>query len=157
MGFESLKRFEPIVCDEIQTSQKITNGRGSRGVKGGASSGDEAGPTDAFDRAAAAWKERVAATWKDRVAATWNGAADTSSSEDRSPSPDDEAGPKSACEEDDDWVLVEHNDFPSLLPTYPKGAIDFSRLELEQVHLVPLKAWKDGYYSWKYYGLLGES
>ena len=44
MGFESLKRFEPIVCDEIQTSQKITNGRGSRGVKGGDRSRGEQGP-----------------------------------------------------------------------------------------------------------------
>ncbi|EJK75964.1 hypothetical protein THAOC_02299 [Thalassiosira oceanica] len=62
--------------------------------------------------------------------------AESTSSVDELPSPGDEAGPKSACEEDDDWVIVEYNDFPTL-PTYPGGAIDFSRLELEQVSSPP--------------------
>ncbi|EJK51597.1 hypothetical protein THAOC_29215, partial [Thalassiosira oceanica] len=51
--------------------------------------------------------------------------AESTSSVDELPSPGDEAGPN---EEDEDWVIVEHNDFPTL-PTYPGGAIDFSRLE----------------------------
>ncbi|EJK69335.1 hypothetical protein THAOC_09417 [Thalassiosira oceanica] len=71
------------------------------------------------------------------------------------PSPGDEAGPKSACEEDDDWVIVEYNDFPTI-PTYPGGAIDFSRLELEQVHLVPIQDLNYLPFLWKYYGLLGD-
>mmetsp|Transcript_13659 Transcript_13659/g.32201 ORF Transcript_13659/g.32201 Transcript_13659/m.32201 type:complete len:474 (-) Transcript_13659:240-1661(-) len=81
--------------------------------------------------------------------------AESTSSVDELPSPGDEAGPKSACEEDEDWVIVEHNDFPTL-PTYPGGAIDFSRLELEQVPLVPILEWKFLPCLWKYYGLLGD-
>ncbi|EJK70244.1 hypothetical protein THAOC_08413 [Thalassiosira oceanica] len=71
------------------------------------------------------------------------------------PSPGDEAGPTSACEEDDDWVIVEYNDFPTL-PTYPGGAIDFTRLELEHFHLVPVQEWMYGNVLWEYYGLLGD-
>jgi len=84
-----------------------------------------------------------------------DGAANISSSVDGLPSPGDEAGPTSACEEDDDWVIVEYNDFPTI-PTYPGGAIDFTRLELEQVHLVPVQEWKYGNLLSEYYGLLGD-
>ncbi|EJK70260.1 hypothetical protein THAOC_08394, partial [Thalassiosira oceanica] len=81
--------------------------------------------------------------------------AESTSSVDELPSPGDEAGPKSACEEDDDWVFVEYNAFPTL-PTYPKGAIDFTRLQLEQFHLVPVQEWTYGNFLWEYYGLLGD-
>ena len=57
------------------------------------------------------------------------------------PSPGGEAGPTSTYEEEvDDWDIVDHEDFPAL-PTYPKGAIDFTRLDFDHVELVPLKAW----------------
>ncbi|EJK78108.1 hypothetical protein THAOC_00010 [Thalassiosira oceanica] len=84
-----------------------------------------------------------------------DGAANISSSVDKLPSPGDEAGSKSACEEDDDWVIVEYHDFPAL-PTYPGGATDFSRLELEHVHLVPIEDWILPPFSWKYYGFSGD-
>jgi hypothetical protein len=53
-------------------------------------------------------------------------------------------------EEDDDWDIVDHADFPAL-PTYPKGAIDFTRLDFDHVELVPLKAWT-GFVSTSAYG-----
>ena len=57
------------------------------------------------------------------------------------PSLGGEAGPTSTYEEeDDDWDIVDHADFPAL-PTYPKGAIDFTRLDFDHVELVPLEAW----------------
>ena len=57
------------------------------------------------------------------------------------PSLGGEAGPTSTYEEEaDDWDIVDHEDFPAL-PTYPKGAIDFTRLDFDHVELVPHAAW----------------
>ena len=67
------------------------------------------------------------------------------------PSPGGEAGPTSTYEEEvDDWDIVDHEDFPAL-PTYPKGAIDFTRLNFDHVELVPLEAWT-GFVSTSAYG-----
>ncbi|EJK45823.1 hypothetical protein THAOC_35543 [Thalassiosira oceanica] len=92
---------------------------------------------------AAAPSSQEATTLADRLSGTtrqkpnsgfWGNPRDISSLEVEFLSPGDEAGPKSACEEDNERednerVFVEYNDFPTL-PTYPKGAIDFSRLGL---------------------------
>ncbi|EJK54603.1 hypothetical protein THAOC_25751 [Thalassiosira oceanica] len=49
---------------------------------------------------------------------------------------------------DSDWVIVEHKELPTL-PTYPGGAIDFIRLDLDHVELV--KDWMPVYFHEQYY------
>ena len=51
---------------------------------------------------------------------------------------------------DSDWVIVEHKELPTL-PTYPGGAIDFLRLDLDHVELVPYEAWWSCYFYRQYY------
>mmetsp|Transcript_36540 Transcript_36540/g.82203 ORF Transcript_36540/g.82203 Transcript_36540/m.82203 type:complete len:168 (-) Transcript_36540:74-577(-) len=51
---------------------------------------------------------------------------------------------------DSDWVIVEHKELPTL-PSYPGGAIDFIRLDLDHVELVPHEAWMQFYFYSQHY------
>ena len=117
---------------------------------------DEAGPTDALDRAAVAWAVARAETQRRRDLDTRSPAradsyarfaarAETQRRDTRFPAradPHARFAARAEAQMKDDWVIVCHQDIPALpryegmRPDYKKGSIDFTRLRLDDVELL---------------------